>query len=105
MFLALVAGTFTGMGGMLLILSVSGRKRKPKAVTPKKQKPMPLIEREVPKENELPDIPLTRKMPPKEFSIADFNCAADGLETEEHISSQQQRQDNAYNALKRRKRK
>ena len=103
MFLALVAGTFTGMGVMLLFFAVSGKKRKPKEKAPKEEKTPP--ETIEPADEGLPEIPLTRKMPPKDFSVADFNCAADGVDEEEHIASQQQRQDGAYNTLKRRKEK
>jgi hypothetical protein len=105
MFLALVAGTFTGMGITLLFLIANNKESKPKEKDLRqKRTASPPIQKE-PEHKELPEVPLTRKIPSKDFSIADFNCAADGVNEEEHIASRQQRQDSAYNALKRKKKK
>jgi len=100
MFLALVVGTFTGMGGTLFLLAVKTKDRTPKE---KQDNDEPLPALEFPDEPETSEGPLTRKMPAKDFSMTDFNCAADGVEAETHITTHQQRQDNAYNALKKRK--
>jgi len=103
MFLSLVAGTFTGMGCTLLLLAVNTEDRKPKDDRPPQSQKGSLPEPDVPEdEPEEFDIPLTRKIPPKEFSMTEFNCGVDGKEADAHIATQQQQQDNAYNTLKRR---
>ena len=99
MFFALLVGTFIGMVAALLFFSIDFKERKPKSSKPTDEKT------DDPEEPELPEAPLTRKIPPKDFSVTDFNCAADGVDSDGHISTHQQRQDNAYNALKRRKKK
>ena len=107
MFLALVAGTFTGMGGTLLLLAANTgdlkRKKKTSQTRNNSQsEPVTFAIPAEPDESDKIEAPLTRKIPPKDFSMTDFNCAEDGIEADSHIASQQQRQDNAYNALKRR---
>jgi len=103
MFLALVVGTLCGMGGMLLLVSGSSpiQKRKEKHKKKKrikKPKTQPKTE-----EPEVSEGLLTKKMPPKDFSVTDFNCAADGYDSDDHIAGRQRQQDNAYNSLKSRK--
>lgn len=108
MFLALVAGTFAGMGGALLFLAIDSREKKPKRKDEIQKNATPPNEPIEPEESDDPEVsqsPLTRKIPAKDFSVTDFNCAADGVEADEHINARQQTQDNAYNALKRRKKK
>ena len=46
---------------------------------------------------------LLHKLPDKELSATDFNCAADGLEAGDYIAGHQKNKDNAYNTLKYRK--
>lgn len=46
---------------------------------------------------------LRHKLPDKEVSATDFNCAADGLEASIYIAGHQQNKDDAYNTLKYRK--
>jgi len=105
MFIALVAGTFIGMGGTFFFLAMGAKEKVPERKKREKEK----VEENEPPENEVIDeqdtseAPLTRKIPPKDFSVADFNCMADGVDAVSHVASQQQNQDNAYNTLKRRK--
>ena len=108
MFLSLVLGTFIGMGGALLLFSSDGRKhrRKPKDNDDEPREdepPLRIVEQNESADDEIPEGSLTRKIPSKDFSVTDFNCAADEVEADEHIAARQQTQDNAYNALKRRK--
>jgi len=103
MFLALVAGTLCGMGGMLLLAGGTSLIRKHKEKSEKEEQ---VKKAEKSPETEKPEILerlLTPKLPFKEFSVTDFNCAADGHESDEHIVGRQRRQDNAYNNLKSRK--
>ncbi|MDR0287402.1 MAG: hypothetical protein LBI03_06855 [Clostridiales bacterium] len=105
MFLSLVAGTFTGMFCTLILLDSDRRVhkiRKKKRKQPRKMDFPEPAESEISDEPELPATPLTRKIPPKEFSIAEFNCMADGVDAVSHVASQQQHQDDAYNTLKHR---
>ena len=100
MFLSLAAGVFTGMGGALLVFFGLDKENEPE-----KRHPFPPQEPDISSDNEveLPEIPLTRKIPPKDFSAAEFNCSADGLDADAYIATHQQQQDDAYNTLKRRK--
>jgi len=105
MFLALVIGALCGMGGTLLLAGRPSPLDKPEKKTKKQRK-----ERVKKTENSLdepePEAPgglLAQKLPAKDFSVADFMCAADGYDSDEHIAARQQQQDNAYNALKSRK--
>ena len=53
--------------------------------------------------NKSPQDGLLQKLPDKEVSATDFNCAADGMEAGEYIAGHQQKKDDAYNTLKYRK--
>lgn len=105
MFLALVAGTFIGMGIALLLLADRNKEYRPKSKPQKQNQTVSPPEPNGPEDQELPEVPLTRKMPPKDTSVVEISCAVDGVNDEEHISAQQRKQDNSYNALKRRGRK
>ncbi|MDR0286713.1 MAG: hypothetical protein LBI03_03260 [Clostridiales bacterium] len=103
MFISLVAGTLIGMGGMIFLLNINTKGRSPKEKQIIQKHEIPVVEPDVLAETDPPEVSLTRKMPGKDFSLTDFNCAADGVDAEIHIASRQQHQDDSYNTLKQKK--
>ena len=86
-------------GGFLLLLFLKHLDEyEPEHFTHKKTK------LEQPSKNEPAEESLLHKLPDKEASATDFNCAADGLDAGTYIAGHQQNKDDAYNTLKQRKR-
>jgi len=101
LFLCLLAGAFCGMAVTLQILARCNNSKQPATRNnAKKQRKHTLPPAGA--AEPVSGAPLTRKIPPKDFSSTEFNCAADGMDPDAQIAARQQQQDDAYNTLRRR---